>query len=320
MNTPSPPPQAGKPTPGFPRVLPPRARRKVKKWPPGFPLVRLPEVTVALVPHRPLTASDALCGAIESIRVQTWPHWRLLVWDGGLSVRLRARLMRYERADSRIQRVPAPKPIHFGDVLDYHFADALNYLLGQARGKYFCRQDEEAVSHPERLAHSIAALEAAPEHVGVQSALQVRSFASARSAPILDNSAGGNSAGGEGKDDDVALFFRRKWLQEAGGWLALKDCAQDARVPFMEDVVMAQKLTQLGASCVKLPPHLCVYDSARVAGLRPRTSYDAAFAMMSRHGLAQSYWSMRARKGAKALDAPALWPRLARANLKPPVR
>ena len=102
---------------------------KAATFPPGFPRVHLPLVTVALVPRRPLTASDALCGAIESIRMQTWPHWRLLVWDGGLRAHLRARLMRYEDADSRIERVPAPRC--------HRFADALNHLLRQAKGKYF---------------------------------------------------------------------------------------------------------------------------------------------------------------------------------------
>ena len=289
---------------------PPQARRKASKPPPGFPRVGLPQVTVALVPRHPLTASDALCGAIESIRVQTWPQWRLLVWDGGLSAALRARLMRYEEADARIQRVPAPRR--------RPFANALNYLLRQATGKYFCRQDEEAVSHPERLARSVAALEAVPEHVGVQSALHVHAFSSARSAPILDTSDGDNSAGGD--SDDVVLFFRRKWLKQEGGWVALKEYARDARVPFMEDILMAQKLAQAGISCAKLPPHLYVYDAARAAGLRPHTPQDAALAIMSRHGLAQSYWGMLARKGTKALDNPALWPRLAQAALKPPTR
>ena len=290
----------------------PQADRKAEKWPPGFPRVGLPRVTVALVPRRPLTASDALCGAIESIRVQTWQRWRLLVWDDGLSAHLRARLMRYEKADSRIARVPAPGR--------RHFADALNHLLREAKGKYFCRQDEEAVSHPERLERSIAALEAAPKHIGVLSALQVCAFSSAPSAPILNNRGGDNRAGGEGNGGDVALFFRRERLKRAGGWVVLKEYARDARVPFMEDVLMAQKLAEAGASCAKLPPHLYVYDAARAAGLRPRTPQDAAFAMMSRHGLAQSYWGMLARKGTKALARPVLWPRLARAALKPPVR
>jgi len=247
--------------------------------------------------------------------VQTWQRWRLLVWDGGLSAHLRARLMRYEQADSRIARVPAPGR--------RHFAAALNHLLDQAKGKYFCRQDEGAVSHPERLVRSIAALEAAPEHVGVQSALQVRAFSSARGAPILDTSDGDNRDGGEDKGDagdDVTLFFRRKWLQQEGGWTVLKDDAQDGRVPFLEDVLMAQKLAQAGESCAKLPPHLYVYDEARVAGLRPHTPQDAMFAIMSRHGLGACYWGMLARKGAKAVGDPALWPRLARAELKPPVR
>ena len=164
-------------------------------------------------------------------------------------------------------------------------------------------------------------MEAAPDHVGVQSALHVRAFASAPGAPILDTSGGDTSDGDKSAGSgDVALFFRRKWLIKQGSWVALKEYARDARVPFIEDVIMAQKLAEAGASCAKLPPHLCVYDSARVAGLRPHTPPDALRAIMSRHGLAQSYWGMLARKGGKDLDRPTLWPHLARAALKPPAR
>ena len=104
---------------------------------------------------------DYLAEAIDSIVLQTFQDWRLLVLDHGSSDGSLELALTYADIDPRIEVHQLP---HAEGL-----AGLLNAGLDLCQGKYVLRQDADDISLPERMAVLAAALEADPALVLVGS-------------------------------------------------------------------------------------------------------------------------------------------------------
>ncbi len=110
-----------------------------------------PSVSVLLPFHQ---AAATLAAAVDSILAQTWTDLELLLLDDGSSDGGANLTADVARADPRVRLHRWP---HRGLVA------TLNEGLTLARGSLIARMDADDVSHPERLARQVAALEAGPD-------------------------------------------------------------------------------------------------------------------------------------------------------------
>lgn len=94
-------------------------------------------------------ALSTLSRAIESIRVQTFEDWELLVWDDGSSDGSADVAEAFCERDGRIRVVRAR---HGGIVA------ALSSACGEVRGDFIARMDADDVAYPERLARQLACM------------------------------------------------------------------------------------------------------------------------------------------------------------------
>lgn len=109
-----------------------------------------PLVTIGM-PVR--NCQDTLPLAIQSILLQTYPHWELLIIDDGSTDGTLAVARRFR--DPRIT-ICAEK--------DWKgLAARLNQAILMGRGKYFARMDGDDVAYPERLERQVRYLEQNPQ-------------------------------------------------------------------------------------------------------------------------------------------------------------
>ena len=109
-----------------------------------------PLVTIGLSIYN---GGETLADAVNSLRAQTYENWELLLIDDGShdeSVRI-AKSFR----DSRI--------VVLSDGQNKGLPARLNELVARAKGKYFCRMDQDDIAFPQRLARQVEFLEAQPE-------------------------------------------------------------------------------------------------------------------------------------------------------------
>lgn len=109
-----------------------------------------PLVTVGLSVYN---GGATLADAVNSLCAQTYENWELLLIDDGSrdeSVRI-AKSFR----DSRI--------VILSDGENKGLPARLNEAVARARGKYFCRMDQDDIAFPQRLARQVEFLEAQPE-------------------------------------------------------------------------------------------------------------------------------------------------------------
>lgn len=106
-----------------------------------------PLVTVAMPVYN---AGLFLRAAVMSIVRQTFDDWELLIIDDGST----------DGAVDSIGDISDPRITMVRDGMNKGLAARLNEAIDRARGQYFARMDQDDVSHPERLARQITALEA----------------------------------------------------------------------------------------------------------------------------------------------------------------
>lgn len=103
--------------------------------------------------------------SVQSIVSQTYPCWELLICDDGSAEAARQILEAFAERDPRIRLI---RP---GGL--YGLAGKLNACLGEAKGTWIARMDDDDRSHPERFQKQLAFLEAHPDlaFVGSSAAL-----------------------------------------------------------------------------------------------------------------------------------------------------
>lgn len=120
-----------------------------------------PRLTI-LLPAKDAEATVA--AAARSMLEQTFRDLELIVIDDGSRDGTRAVLDALAREDERV-RVLATGGVGL--------VGALNLGLSAARGALIARMDADDESHPERLAHSVAALDARPSLAGVGTGVEI---------------------------------------------------------------------------------------------------------------------------------------------------
>ena len=100
--------------------------------------------------------------AIRSILAQTWQDWELLAVDDGSTDESFSLCQALATEDTRI-RV-------FRNATNQGLARTMNGLVALARGRYIAVQEQDDVSHPERLAQEVEVLESRPD-VGLVSGI-----------------------------------------------------------------------------------------------------------------------------------------------------
>ena len=93
-----------------------------------------------------------LRAAIESILIQCFQDWELLVLDDGSTDHSLDSICNLN--DSRIRVV--------SDGLSCGIASRLNQAVSLAKGQYFARMDHDDIMHPERLLHQVSYLDLHP--------------------------------------------------------------------------------------------------------------------------------------------------------------
>jgi len=109
-----------------------------------------PLVTIGLSIYN---GGATLLEAVNSLRAQTYQNWELILIDDG------------SRDDSvRIARsFPDSRILALSDGLNKGLPARLNEAVALAKGKYFCRMDQDDIAFPQRLATQVAFLEAHPD-------------------------------------------------------------------------------------------------------------------------------------------------------------
>lgn len=94
-------------------------------------------------------AAATIARAVESLRVQTWADWELVVVDDGSTDGTREILRALAQVEKRMQVIECE---HAGVV------HAANAAMAAAQGELVARMDADDVAHPERLAEQVAFL------------------------------------------------------------------------------------------------------------------------------------------------------------------
>jgi len=103
-----------------------------------------------LMPVR--NAAATLGEALNSIRRQTYPHWRLLLWDDGSEDGTPV-LLKEAAADPRIALIGSAR---------VGIVEALLRLVAASKDDWLARMDADDIAHPERLERQLSLLESDP--------------------------------------------------------------------------------------------------------------------------------------------------------------
>jgi glycosyltransferase involved in cell wall biosynthesis len=107
----------------------------------------LPLITIGLSIYN---GGATLADAVDSLRSQTYENWELILIDDG---------SRDESA--RIaSSFSDPRILALSDGLNKGLPARLNEAVALAKGKYFCRMDQDDVAFPRRLQAQVEFLEA----------------------------------------------------------------------------------------------------------------------------------------------------------------
>lgn len=190
--------------------------------------------------------------SVASVQNQTFREYEFLICDDGSTAEAKAFLDECGRRDERIRLIrPGGK---------LHLAAKLNACLGEAKGRYVARMDDDDRSLPERFRKQADALDSKRDVAFV-------------GANVLLNRAG--AACGERhfpeyptvKDFYIsqpyihpALMFRREALDAAGGY------SEDKRQVLCEDYDLLLRLYAMGYRGMNLQENLLEYTIPAAAG------------------------------------------------------
>ncbi len=108
---------------------------------------------------------DALYSSVRSIIKQTYEDWEFIICDDGSTDKTADVLREIEKLDKRIRIIGYKK--------NKGLANALNYCLKYASGKYIARMDDDDISHKDRFEKQIKFLESHNEYDFVGSTANV---------------------------------------------------------------------------------------------------------------------------------------------------
>jgi len=109
-----------------------------------------PLVTVAMPVYN---GGAYLEEAVASIVGQTYTNWQLMLVDDGSS----------DGAIEALTMLDEPRIQVFRDGRNFGLARRLNQIIDSAQGEFIARMDCDDISHPERFAHQVQALQQHPE-------------------------------------------------------------------------------------------------------------------------------------------------------------
>lgn len=189
---------------------------------------------------------DMLEQAVHSILQQTHSHLELIICDDGSTNDTPLWLAELAKQDDRIRLLR--------NETNQYLAGALNRCITAAKGDYLARQDDDDISHPERLAKQLAFLETHPEvdFVGSNCNLYTpeRGVHGQWTRPIRPE-----------KQDFLfnspfihgSLLFRRRCFAEIGGYPILQDIAR------YEDYMLFMQLYATGLQGANLEEPLYTF-------------------------------------------------------------
>lgn len=164
-------------------------------------------VSVIMTTYRP--DRHAILGSAKSILDQSWQDLELIVIDDGSPTDFDSVLSEVAALDQRVQMYRlAHNQGTYG---------ARNYGLTKSRGVYVTGQDDDDWSHPRRLELQAQALDDSPGVPGVR-------LAALAAHPDLTRSRPGYGYTG---DNSSSLMFRRRWLDDMGGYFPVRKAADN---------------------------------------------------------------------------------------------
>jgi len=109
-----------------------------------------PLVTVGLSIYN---GGETLADAVNSLRAQTYENWELLLIDDGS----------HDDSICIAKSFRDPRIVVLSDGQNKGLPTRLNEAVARAKGKYFCRMDQDDIAFPQRLARQVEFLEAQPD-------------------------------------------------------------------------------------------------------------------------------------------------------------
>ena len=109
-----------------------------------------PLVTIGLSIYN---GGATLADAVNSLRAQTYENWELILIDDGS----------HDESARIAGSFPEPRILALSDGMNKGLPARLNEAVALAKGKYFCRMDQDDIAFPQRLAIQVAFLEAHPD-------------------------------------------------------------------------------------------------------------------------------------------------------------
>src|SRR3989442_4795829 len=98
-------------------------------------------------------AEATLAIAVKSILAQTYPAWELLLIDDGS----------HDASSKIAQSFKDARIVVVSDGQNKGLSARLNQAIKMARGKYFCRMDQDDIAFPNRLERQVEFLETHPD-------------------------------------------------------------------------------------------------------------------------------------------------------------
>jgi len=256
----------------FNRRLEHRGHEPVRVLPgPGQPFDRLHAdappapssglVSVIMTTYRP--DHDAVLSSVRSILSQTWQDLELIIVDDASPAEFEPVLAEIAGLDPRIQLHRLER-----NVGTY---GARNHGLALARGSYITGQDDDDWSHPRRVELQARALDDSDQVPGVR-------LTALPAHPDLTRSRPGHGYTG---DNASSLMFRRRWLDDLGGYLPVRKGA-DNEFHHRLEVVSGQQVQVLPdpLTIIRVAP-----GSLSRSDFRPGWSHPARRALRSAYAL-----------------------------------
>lgn len=197
--------------------------------------------------------------AIESVLVQTYDNFELLVLDDGSDDNSLSILREYETKDDRVRIISRENK---------GLAVTLNQLISEASGKYLARMDADDICLPQRFEKQVAFLDSHPNHVVVGTRILLIDDEGLPLATMIDK-----FSHTEIKDDLLkgvialchpATMLRADEIRAVGGYNTELQCAQDYDLWLR--VSERGKLANLPEALVKYRQHLSSIGYTKRAG------------------------------------------------------
>lgn len=121
-----------------------------------IPSISLESRSLVSVIMAAYNAEQTIAEAVQSLLIQTYPHFELILIDDGSTDKTSDILKTFEAQDSRVKIITQE---------NIGLTKSLNRGLNMAAGKYIARQDADDYSYPDRLEKQVTLMEENPDIV-----------------------------------------------------------------------------------------------------------------------------------------------------------